>query len=81
MSNHASAPAEPPDAGELIDRMVDEYRDQALWFLRPDYYPQTDAERLQVLDYIEQRSDLPTFRRVAAARECLLRTSNARSAG
>ena len=80
MTHDASPATAEPEIGDLIDRMVDEYRDQALWFLRPDYYPRTDAERLQVLDYIEQRSDLPTFRRVAAARQCLLRTSSGRSA-
>lgn len=74
-------PEDTADSAELVDRLVEEYRDRALWFLRPDYYPRSDEERLQVLAYIEQRADLPTFRRVARLRQCLLRTTSARSAG
>ena len=81
MTIHALETPEIRDVYKLINRLVDDFRDQALWVLRPDYYPRTDAECLQVLDYIEQRSDLATFRRVAAARQCLLRTSSERSAG
>jgi hypothetical protein len=36
-----------------VNRLVDEYRHRCLWFLRSDYYPETDAQRLQVLEYIE----------------------------
>ena len=81
MTIHAPESPEMQDVYKLINRLVDDFRDQALWFLRSDYYPRTDAECLQVLDYIEQRSDLATFRRVARARQWLLRTSSDRSAG
>jgi hypothetical protein len=36
-------------ASEAVNRFVDEYRVACLWFLRPDYYPSTLAERLEVL--------------------------------
>ena len=68
------------DVDQAVNRLVDDYRVRALWFLRPDYYPETDAERRQVLDYIEQRADLATFKEVAALRKCLSRKSSATSA-
>jgi hypothetical protein len=67
------------DLAEQIDRLVDEYRERALWFLRPDYYPSTDDERLRTLDYIAQRGDLATFKRVAELRQCLLRSCSEKS--
>ncbi len=45
-------------AAKEVDRLVDEYRRQCLWFLRPDYYPCTREERLRVLGYIERYGDL-----------------------
>jgi hypothetical protein len=66
-----------PDA---VDRLVDEYRSRCLWFLRSEYYPTTDTERLQVLEYIERYGDREAFRRAAEIRRWLSRTSSARSA-
>lgn len=66
-----------PDA---VDRLVDEYRSRCLWFLRSDYYPATDIERLQVLEYIERYGDREAFRRAAEIRRWLSPTSSARSA-
>jgi hypothetical protein len=66
-----------PDA---VDRLVDEYRSRCLWFLRSEYYPATDTERLQVLEYIERYGDREAFRRAAEIRRWLSRTSSARSA-
>ena len=44
--------------GELlrnaIEALVDEYRGQCLWFLRPDSYPTSFEQRLRVLSYIER---------------------------
>lgn len=64
-----------------IDRLIEENRDRALWFLREDFRPTTDAERLRALDYIGRRADLATFRKVSELRECLLQSSSERSAG
>ncbi len=63
-----------------IDRLVDEYRTRCLWFLRLDYYPATDEDRLRVLDSIARHGDRAAFQRAAAARQWLSRLSSARSA-
>jgi hypothetical protein len=63
-----------------IDRLVDEYRLRCLWFLRPDYYPSTDAERVRVLQYIERHGDRDAYRRAREMRRWLSQNSNARSA-
>ena len=65
---------------EAVDRLVDEYRQRCLWFLRSEYYPVTDTERLQVLEYIERYGDREAFRRAARIRRWLSQTSSARSA-
>ena len=67
-------------AEALLDRLTDEYRSRCLWFLRSGYYPATDRERLQVLQYIERYGDREAFQRAAVARRWLLQTSNAPSA-
>ena len=65
---------------EAVNRLVDEYRLRCLWFLRSDYYPATDAERLKVLAYIQRHGDREAFRRAAEVRQWLSRTSSAPSA-
>lgn len=62
---------------EAIVRLVDEYRTRCLWFLRPDFYPATTAERLRVLGYIERYGDREGYRRAAALRRWLLQDSSA----
>ena len=69
------------DITTAVDRLVDEYRHRCLWFLREDYYPATDAERLRVLDYIERYGDVRAYQRAEEIRRWLSRTSSARSAG
>jgi hypothetical protein len=51
---------------QQVRRLVDEYRDQCLWFLRADYYPMDRAETLRVLDYIRRHGDLEAFRKAGA---------------
>jgi hypothetical protein len=64
-----------------IDRLVDEYRDRCLWFLRPDFYPRTFEERLRVLASIQRRyGDRAAFQRAGEARQGLLQHSSERSA-
>lgn len=58
---------------------VDEYRMQCLWFLRSDYYPTTDAERLEVLRLIERHGDRSVLSRVAEFRRGLSRPSSVTS--
>ena len=63
-----------------IDEIVEQYRHQCLWFLRSDYYPTTDVERLQVLDYIERYGDLEAYRRAGRLKRWLSQSSSASSA-
>ena len=63
-----------------IDQLVDEYRLRCLWFLRADYYPVTDEDRLRTLDYIERYGDREGYRRAAEARRWLLHHFNVPSA-
>ena len=69
------------DAAGAVDRLVDEYRHRCLWFLREDYYPTTDDQRLRVLGCIERYGDLAGYRRAAEVRRWLSRISSAPSAG
>ena len=64
---------------EAVDRLVDEYRHRCLWFLRDDYYPVTDDERLRVLAYIERHGDRRAYLRAAQVRQWLSRASSATS--
>ncbi len=63
-----------------INTLVDECRVRCLWFLREDYYPQTTEERLRVLDYIQRYGDMAAFQKAAALKQCLLQSSNEKSA-
>jgi len=64
-----------------VDELVDEYRDQCLWFLRGDYYPRAPGEIVRVLGYIERHGDVHGYRRAAELRSWLSRSSSAESAG
>ncbi len=71
---------EPQDVAQEVDRLVDEYRSRCLWFLRSDYYPASDRDRLRLLGYIERYGDRAAFQRAAAIRRWLSHNSNASSA-
>jgi hypothetical protein len=70
----------PIDIADTVNRLVDEYRHRCLWFLRKDYYPMTDEERLRVLGYIQRHGDRRAYVRAAEVRRWLSRPSNAPSA-
>ena len=53
---------------DALRQLVDDYRVRCLWFLREDYYPETEAERERVLSVIAQHGDLEAFRGVAEVR-------------
>jgi hypothetical protein len=76
----SSQPEPDEPTREDINRLVDEYRARCLWFLRKDYYPATDVERLQVLDQIQRHGDREAFRLAGELRQWLSRLSNAPSA-
>ena len=62
-----------------VRRLVDEYRDRCLWFLRPDYYPEGLEETLRTLEYIERHGDQRGYRQAAEVRRWLSRHSSAAS--
>lgn len=64
-----------------LDLLVEDYRARCLWFLRPDFRPQTREEVLSVLRHIEAHGDRAAFQRVAAIRQWLSRPSSESSAG
>ena len=63
-----------------IDALVDEYRHQCLWFLRPDFFPKTVDQRLRALKYIQRYGDRAAYRKAAEARRWLLQSSSETSA-
>jgi hypothetical protein len=71
-------PEQPP---ESVEAFVDDHRVRALWFLRDDYYPRSDAELLKVVEQVEKHGDLQAFRRAAAIRRWLSQRSSDTSAG
>lgn len=79
LANLDSHPA-PAEIARAVDAIVDECRVRCLWFLRRDYYPRTDAERLRVLSAIQERADLALYRRAGRLKAWLSRTSSGASA-
>jgi hypothetical protein len=63
-----------------VNDLVDEYRSRCLWFWRVSYYPETPAEALKALQYIERNGDVAALRRVAPLKQWLLQNSSAPSA-
>ena len=70
-----------PAATAALRALIDDYRDRCLWFLRLDYYPETQAEALLVLDAIDRHGDRAAFRRSSYVRQWLSPDSSAASAG
>ena len=70
-----------PRAEAAIRELVECYRAQCLWFLRPDYHPRTPEEVDYALRLIERYGDLEALRRVTALRRWLSPDSNELSAG
>jgi hypothetical protein len=70
----------PTEGSSELDQLVGEYRSRCLWFLRPDFYPRTDAEIRRVLHEIEAHGDVPAFQRAANIRRSLSPDSSESSA-
>jgi hypothetical protein len=62
-----------------IEELVEEYRDQCLWFLRRDFVPRTTEEALRVLDLIERYGDRASFQRTQRLKQWLLLPTSAKS--
>jgi hypothetical protein len=73
--------ADPHQITDAVRRLVDDYRDRCLWFLRADYYPEGPEDMLRTLDYIERHGDRQAYLRAAEIRKWLSRRSSASSAG
>ena len=65
---------------QSLKGLVDEYRDQCLWFLRGDFYPETLEQGLRVLTYIQRYGDRAAYLKAVEARQWLLQRSNETSA-
>jgi hypothetical protein len=63
-----------------VRMLVDRYRTRCLWFLAEDYYPETKAEVLRVLHYIERHGDREAFQAAAQIRRWLSPTFSDTSA-
>jgi len=63
-----------------VDQLVDECRARCLWYLRPDYHPGTDQERIAVLEAIQERCSLAEFKRAGVLKAWLSRRSSDASA-
>lgn len=65
---------------QQIDQLIEAHRTECLWFIRRDYLPDTTAERLRMLKYLEMHGDRDTFVEARRLRDCLLQISNVTSA-
>ncbi len=63
-----------------VNELVDAYRNRCLWFMRDDYYPDSDAARRRVLSAIERHGDVAAFKRAGELRKWLSPISSATSA-
>jgi hypothetical protein len=77
--SHTSNPTAEQVARD-VDALVDECRVSCLWYMPADYYPASDDERWTVLDLIQQRADLATFKRAGELKRWLSPTSSDASA-
>lgn len=68
-------------ARRALEALISEYRTRCLWFLRPDFEPSSDAERLRVLNYIARYGDRDGHRRAALLRRWFSPISSATSVG
>ena len=69
----------PRTVDEALHALINDYRTRCLWFLRPDYYPETPAEQLRVLSYIQKYGDQDAHIRASRLRRWLSQLSNANS--
>jgi hypothetical protein len=71
---------DPAALASQIDDLIDLHRPRCLWFLRFDYYPATDEERLGLLEAIQKKGGLDAFRQAGELKKWLLHGTNETSA-
>lgn len=59
------------NAVEQSIALIQEYRDRCLWFMKPDYMPQTTIEIVRVLDLIERYGDRSGYCRAREIKQWL----------
>jgi hypothetical protein len=64
-----------PFSEDELRALVDEQRTRCLWFLRPDFYPESREQIVRVLRQIERQCDRDTYVRAARMRRSLLQSS------
>lgn len=64
-----------------ICALVAEVRANSLWFLNDAFQPESEADALRALRWIECRADRETYLRARELREWLLRSFSAASVG
>ena len=62
-----------------VAKLVEEYRDRCLWFLRDRFVPTTPGEALRILNLIERYGDRDGYQRAERLKTWLRQTSSARS--
>jgi hypothetical protein len=65
------------DWREELARLIEEYRDRCLWFLRPDFMPTTTEQILRTLDQLERYGDRAAYQRAEAIKRWLQAPSKA----
>lgn len=66
-----------PDWRKELARLVEDYRDRCLWYLRPDFMPTTTEQILRTLDQIERSGDRSAYERAEKIRRWLQAPSSA----
>jgi hypothetical protein len=64
---------------QSVAQLVEDYRAQCLWFLRPDYMPSTPDEIFQTLALVERYGDRAAYLRAERIKSWLLRDTKPRS--
>jgi len=62
---------------QKMQRLVEDYRDRCLWFLRSDFMPTTTEQILRTLDQIERYGDRAAYERAEEIRQWLQAPSKA----
>ena len=58
-----------------LKKLIDEYRNQCLWFLDEHFYPTEKSRQLRTLAYIEHYGDRRAFQKARQLKEWLLQNS------